>query len=217
MTELVYQKNEEAITDSVSVADHFNKRHAHVLEKIEQILQDDSAENSAQCFKKTYYKDASGKRNPKYLMNRDGFTFLVMGFTGKKANKWKWDYIHAFNTMEKIIREKSTASWIENRKEGKLTRREETDVIQKFVEYAKKQGSTHASMYYTNYSDLANKTVGITNREEATTKQLRDLAFVEEAIMRIVSAGIENGKEYKQIYADCKKNIGVIKQSALLG
>lgn len=217
MNELVYQKNEEAMTDSLSVAEHFYKKHKVVIRKIENLLENDSAQNCAQCFKKTYYKDASGKCNTKYLMNRDGFTFLVMGFTGQKANQWKWDYIHAFNTMEKIIHEKSTAAWIESRKDSKLTRKHETDAIKAFVTYAKEHGSRHADMYYKHYSELANNTVGIKSREEATTKQLRDLAFIEEAITRIVSAGIENGKEYKQIYADCKKNIGVIKQSALLG
>jgi Rha family phage regulatory protein len=219
MNELVYLKNEEAMTDSLSVAEMFKKNHSKVIRSIENLAGGIAKNGDTQhMFVKSWYKHPqNGERYTKYLMNRDGFSLLVMGFTGKKALEWKLKYIHAFNTMEKIIHEKSTASWIENRKEGKLTRREETDVIQKFVEYAKKQGSTHASMYYTNYSDLANKTVGITNRKEATTKQLRDLAFVEEAIMRIVSAGIENGKEYKQIYADCKKNIGVIKQSALLG
>jgi hypothetical protein len=43
------------------------------------------------------------KNNIKYLMNRDGFSFLVMGFTGQKANQWKWDYIKAFNTMEEVF------------------------------------------------------------------------------------------------------------------
>ena len=41
--------------------------------------------------------------NPMYYINRDGFVFLVMGFTGRKANEWKWKYIEAFNQMEKYI------------------------------------------------------------------------------------------------------------------
>ena len=76
-----------------------------------------------------------------YIMNRDGFTFLVMGFTGKEAMEWKWQYIKAFNQMENIIHEKSTQTWIETRAAGKLTRKAETDTIHKLVEYAKEQGS----------------------------------------------------------------------------
>lgn len=217
MNELVYLKNEEAMTDSLSVAEHFNKRHTHVLEKIEQIIREDSAKNSAQCFKKTYYKDASGKRNPKYLMNRDGFTFLVMGFTGKKANQWKWDYIHAFNSMEQIIREKSTADWIETRKHGKLTRKAETDTIQRLVEYAKEQGSEHSEMLYMTYIKLANKMAGIKNRDEATVHQLNILSMDESIILHIIDMGIITGKHYKEIYKECKSRLEMINQLAYLG
>ena len=98
MTELINIKNDEAVTTSLKVAEAFGKRHAHVLEKIEQI-KNDSAENWAQCFKPSKYKDASGKSNLMYYINRDGFAFLVMGFTGKTANEWKWkctDTVHSF-------------------------------------------------------------------------------------------------------------------------
>ena len=219
MNELVYLKNEEAMTDSLSVAEMFKKNHSKVIRSIENLAGGIAKNGDTQhMFVKSWYKHPqNGERYTKYLMNRDGFSLLVMGFTGKKALEWKLKYIHAFNTMEKIIHEKSTAAWIESRKDGKLTRKQETDAIKAFVTYAKEHGSRRADTYYKHYSELANNTVGIKSREEATTKQLRDLTFIEEAITRIVSAGIENGKEYKQIYADCKKNIGVIKQSALLG
>lgn len=102
MNELINIKNDEAVTTSLRIAEVFGKQHKHVLDKIGQIL-NDSAENSAQCFKPSKYKDASGKMNPMYYINRDGFVFLVMGFTGRKANEWKWKYIEAFNQMEKYI------------------------------------------------------------------------------------------------------------------
>lgn len=109
MEELINIKDEEAVTTSLRVAEIFGKEHAKVLRKIEQILTEakngasDSAEKSAQCFRKSKYRDQSGKQNTMYYMNRDGFTFLVMGFTGKKANDWKWKYIEAFNQMESYI------------------------------------------------------------------------------------------------------------------
>lgn len=217
MNELVYLKDEEAMTDSLSVAEHFRKRHTHVLDKIEQIIKEDSAENSAQCFKKTYYKDSSGKRNPKYLMNRDGFTFLVMGFTGKKANQWKWDYIHAFNSMEQVIREKSTSDWIATRKHGKLTRKTETDTIKRLVEYAKEQGSEHSEKLYMTYSKLANKMAGIKNRDEATVNQLNLLSMDESVILHTIDMGIIAGKHYKEIYKECKSRLEMINQLAYIG
>lgn len=216
MKDLVYLRHDEAMTDSLSVAEHFNKRHTHVLEKIEKIIENDSAENSAQCFKKTFYVDSSGKRNPKYLMNRDGFVFLVMGFTGKKADEWKWSYIHAFNEMEQVIREKSTQAWVETRQYGKLTRKAETDTIQKLVEYAKSQGSEHADMLYMTYSKLANKMAGITNRDAATVQQLNDLSLMENIILHIIDLGIMTNKHYKTIYQDCKGRLETIKDLAFL-
>lgn len=81
MNELVYLKNDEAVCSSLQVAEKFGKRHTHVIERIEKIIENDSTENSAQCFKASIYKDSTGKSNKMYVMNRDGFTFLVMGFT----------------------------------------------------------------------------------------------------------------------------------------
>ena len=216
MNELVYLKKDEAMTDSLTVADSFGKLHKDVLEKIEKIISD-SAENSAQCFKLSHYKDASGKMNKRYLMNRDGFTFLVMGFTGKKADKWKWEYIHAFNSMESIIREKSTQTWIETRQAGKLTRKAETDTIKRLVEYAKEQGSTHADMLYVTYTKLANHMAGIQKREQATVMQLNNLSLMEHIILHIVDTGIVTGKHYKEIYKDCKSRLQTVTELAYIG
>lgn len=210
MNELVYLKNDQALTDSLTVAEMFEKRHDHVLVKIEKILTD-SPENSGQCFLKTKYKDASGKWNTKYLMNRDGFTFLAMGFTGKKADEWKWKYINAFNAMEKVIMEKQTNIWLETRQQGKLIRKTETDVIQKLVEYAKAQGSQHADMLYVTYTKLANKMAGITKRDSATTAQLNDLSTMERLIANVVLDGIENGVHYKEIYQNSKNRLETVK------
>lgn len=217
MEELVFIRQESAVTDSLVVAESFGKRHKNVIQKIEQIMQDDnSAQNSAQCFKKTFYKDSSGKRNPKYLMNRDGFTFLVMGFTGKKANEWKWKYINAFNQMESFIKEKSTEAWLETRKQGVITRRAETDTIQKLVIYAKEQGSTHSDMLYLTYTKLANKIVGIKKRDSATTSQLNNLSLAEHIILNVIETDIVLNKHYKDIYQDCKKRLEQFKDIAYL-
>lgn len=210
MNEIVYLKNDQALTDSLTVAEMFEKRHDHVLVKIEKILTD-SPENSGQCFFKTKYKDASGKWNTKYLMNRDGFTFLAMGFTGKKADEWKWKYINAFNAMEKIITEKQTSIWIEMRQSGKLIRQQETDVLQKLVEYAKEQGSENSKMLYMTYTKLANKMAGITSRDTATSTQLNDLSTMERLIAKVVLDEMEEGKHYKEIYKDCKQRLETVK------
>ena len=88
MNDLVYLRNDEAVCDSLLVAEKFQKRHADVIRAIENLKENDSTQNCVKCFRETSYKDDTGKQNKMYLMNRDGFTFLVMGFTGKKANEW---------------------------------------------------------------------------------------------------------------------------------
>lgn len=216
MNELVYLNNNEAVCDSLLVAEKFGKRHADVIEKIEKIMSEDSTENSVQCFIPSFYKDGTGKNNKMYLMNRDGFTFLVMGFTGKKANEWKWNYINAFNSMEAILRERSTEAWIETRQQGKLTRKSETDIIQKLIEYAEGQGSEHADMLYMTYSKLANKMAGIKKRDEATVTQLNNLSLIENIILNCIQNGITMEKHYKVIYQDCKRRLEAFKDIAYL-
>ena len=105
-----------------------------------------------------------------YFINRDGFTFLVMGFTGKKANEWKWQYIKAFNQMENFIREKSTQVWVETRKAGKLTRKAETDTIQKLVEYAKVQGSSQGQSSSSFGSNTTAKPQTVSNGQAVVQK-----------------------------------------------
>ena len=61
-------------------------------------------------------------------MNRDGFSLLVMGFTGKETLEWKLKYIDAFNKMEAFIQERRFSEWLLTRKQGKLIRRCETDM-----------------------------------------------------------------------------------------
>lgn len=210
MEELVFLRNEQALTDSLTVADMFKKRHDIVLRAIENKIENDSTQNCGRCFFISKYKDAKGEWRKKYLMNRDGFTFIAMGFTGKEADAWKWKYIDAFNAMEKIITEKQTAVWLETRQQGKLIRRDETNVIQKLVEYARKQGSTHAEMLYMTYSKLANKMAGITNRDQASILQLNDLTTMERIIAKVVIDGMEQGIHYKDIYQQSKERLETV-------
>lgn len=102
MSELVTLYKNQLVTDSRQVAEHFGKQHKHVIEAVENI----KAENSAltQMFYETSYTAGTGKHYKMYLMNRDGFSLLVMGFTGKAALKWKLKFLEAFNAMEKAIK-----------------------------------------------------------------------------------------------------------------
>ena len=100
---LVSINNNQVVVSSRQVAENFGKDHKHVLEGVRTIL---AAENSATKFFHESTFENRGKQYPEYLMNRDGFSLLVMGFTGEKALEWKVKYINAFNAMEQELRNK---------------------------------------------------------------------------------------------------------------
>lgn len=95
------------MVSSREVSERFGKRHADVLESIENI----TTENSVLMdlyFIPSSYKAGTGKNYKEYLMTRDGFTLLAMGFTGQEALKWKLKYIEAFNKMEQQLKASMT-------------------------------------------------------------------------------------------------------------
>lgn len=101
MTELVIMRNKSAVTTSLVVAEVFGKEHKHVLESIKNL----TVENSAvrKMFAEGVYKNERNREYPMYYMNRDGFSLLVMGYTGKEALKFKLSFIDQYNRMEEYI------------------------------------------------------------------------------------------------------------------
>lgn len=104
MSNLVIMKEQQAVTTSLQVAESFEKNHRDVLAAIDD-LKEGVAENYADLFYDDTYIHPQNKQSYRIIfMNRDGFTLLAMGFTGKKALEFKLQYINAFNAMEKHIK-----------------------------------------------------------------------------------------------------------------
>lgn len=117
MNELVKIKNNQVVVSSRQVAEKFGKLHKDVLENIRQILVAEFS--AAKFFQETTFENR-GKQYPEYLMNRDGFSLLVMGFTGKDALHWKMKYIAAFNEMEAKLNGKPISLLKEKEIEARL-------------------------------------------------------------------------------------------------
>ena len=100
--------NGRVVTTSLAVANYFTKRHERVLDRIRNL--ECSAEFTEHNFVLSEYTDASGRKLPCYQITRDGFAFLAMGFTGKRAARFKEAYINAFNQMEKQLSNPSVLS-----------------------------------------------------------------------------------------------------------
>jgi len=137
------------ITTSRLISTEFSKRHGDVIRKIESLIKDDSAEFFTE--RKTAssdYTDDSGKSNKEYSLNRDQFMFVVMGFTGSKANVMKTQFIKAFNLMEHELIIRSDTRLI-----GKTVRHSLTDSIKSKLD----ENTAHKKYAYSNYTKLIYK------------------------------------------------------------
>ena len=103
MKDLITINNDgQPVASSRDIAEHFEKEHRNVLRDIDDLRKD--VLNFEQMFFSVEIPDSYGRPQRAYLMNRDGFSLLVMGFTGKSALEWKLKYIDAFNRMEAQIK-----------------------------------------------------------------------------------------------------------------
>lgn len=142
-------KEEVTVVTSLDVAETFGKEHYHVIEDIREIASKISTPEFSGLFYETEYKASNGKKNPMYYMNRDGFTLLVMGYTGEKAMQFKMAYIKQFNAMEKALIGK-----VKEREKGIAVRQALTNAIKESGENERMHG--HA---YSTYTDLIYKVV----------------------------------------------------------
>jgi len=215
MNELVYLKKDDAFTDSLIISTGTNVEHRKikaVIKKHEKKLKE-FGKLSAPC----RAESTGGRPEEYYPLNEAQATFLItlLKNTDIVVN-FKAELVKEFIKMRRFIAEKQTTAWIETRQQGKLTRKAETDVIKKLVEYAKEQGSTHPDMLYMTYSKLANKYAGINKRDNATVMQLNNLSLMEHIILNVVQNGIATEMHYKDIYKASKTRLESMKDIAFL-
>lgn len=221
--ELVTIERGTPVTTSLKVAGMFGKDHSKIIRSIEKLAA--SPEVPQATFGLSEYVDESGKTNKLYYMNRDGFSLLVMGFTGNKALKFKVAYIQAFNAMERFILEskanRQAQGWIQARSEGITARKGETDIIASFITYAIGQGSKSAHWYYKHVTDATYKALFLietkhpTLRPLLTIDQLGNLMTAERMIQRKIKEYMDKGVHYKQIFQNLKSDL--LAYSALVG
>lgn len=225
-------KEEVIVTSSLDVAETFGKEHKEVIYAIEGrksvtdrtngietknrgILEDllqSGVPHLEKYFVLSEYIGENGKKYKQYFMTRDGFTLLVMGFSGEKAMKFKVAYINQFNNMEKLLQEKFV-----ERQKGITVRHIVTDMIKQSKENERMHG--HAYSLYTDmiYKCLFGKTAK-QFREEfgiGKTDSLRDY-FTPEDLRAVnskemlVSSLIDCGWGYDQIKEFLEQNIKMI-------
>lgn len=100
----ILNKNGQLVVTSRQIAEDFEKEHNDTKKRIRELVKD-MGEISHNYFILSDYTDSMNRKQEEYLLTRDGFSLLVMGFTGPKALEWKLKYIESFNKMEKVIKE----------------------------------------------------------------------------------------------------------------
>jgi Rha family phage regulatory protein len=205
LVEIVGKRYEEKlITTSLKVAEVFEKEHKNVLQSIENLVADNSA---AKFFRLTTYKNR-GKEYPMYEMDRDGFSLLVMGFTGEKALQWKIKYIEAFNKMESELKRLYTErqQWQIERDKGVVIRHILTDTIK--MKITESPNKRFAYPNYTNliYRNLFGKTAkelesdyGVKAKENLRDFFTGDDLAKVQSMEMLVSSLINCGWGYQQI------------------
>ena len=106
---MITERDGIPVTTSRAVAEQFGKNHKEVLRAIETTITQLKETEEGRTFNERNFapislRDAKNREKPAYLLTRDGFTLLAMGFTGAKAMQFKIAYINAFNRMERLIR-----------------------------------------------------------------------------------------------------------------
>ncbi|MDQ4709370.1 phage regulatory protein/antirepressor Ant [Bacillus subtilis] len=186
MNQLVFIEGNQAVTDSLTVAEVFGKRHADVIKSVETLnCSKDFAERN---FSLSEYQDSTGRSLKKYLIKRDGLTFLVFGYTGAKAALFKEKYIAEFNRMEAELEKMTQPSymiedpvsrakrWISEQEERQYL--EQTLKIQEpLVNFAQSCMASERSMLVRELAKLACKN-GIVIGEKRLFQKLREWKMI---------------------------------------
>lgn len=220
MSKLVELKKGEICTTSLKFAEEFCINHTHVLEKIRKLtIEYPMVKN--QFIEDTFTND----RNRDYTffwMTRDGYLTLIMntGARGKSVKllfEKKQLFIQAFNEMEKLILKKQTnennLEWKKTREQGKNIRLELTDQIKDFVDYATKQGSKNANMYYSNITKMQYKALDLLQQKSPKIRdtldllELNQLLLAENIAKKTIKKCMVEQMHYKEIYLLTKQAV----------
>ena len=187
------------VVSSRRVADDFKKRHSDVIEKIQQLIK---AEKSVMSmFIESSYKAGTGKNYKEYLLTRDGFSLLVMGFNGREALEWKLKYIEAFNAMERKLKEISKPDsymiddpierakrWIEEREQYNKV----TAELEEQNSFVNKISESNGSMLVREVAKLASKG-NIIIGEKALWNKLREWGYISKKSTEPMQSAINAG------------------------
>ena len=160
------------------------------------------------------------RKYKKFLLTQRGFTTLLLEISTPKNEEAKRKlfvkrqlFIDAFELMQEMLLRQQNEEWITLREQGKLIRKDETDAIKEFIEYAKSQGSTKAKWYYKHFTNATYKALKLLQNEQKDVRELLDtfqlhqLAIAEHKVAYWISEEIQEGTYYKDIFKNVKEKL----------
>lgn len=206
-------KKGNILVSSRVIANGLGKEHKHLLRDIDVIIKrlennkDFNKDQIWTLFIASEYKGKNGKMNREILMTKQGFLLYVFNIQGYDI--FKLQYINEFDRLQDLLREKQSEEWLKTRKQGKLVRRGETDVIQQLIQYAINLGCKNTKFFYSNYTRMVNKFngIGTGQREFADWITLNKIAQSEDIVQKEILKGMEQGLHYSVIYERCKEKV----------
>lgn len=201
-----------AVTSSLTISEGFEKEHKNVIRDIENLLGGELKSELSSMFIKDTYFTCQNKPMKQYLITRDGYALLAMGFTGKKAIAFKLKYIKAFNMMEDEIKKHQLS-----RMDSKESFKGVNDALKEL------HGDSIKPFIYTNEVKMLNKIVlgmdansykllhGIEGniRDHLEVTQLENFALLERYDESLIKAGLG----YKERKLKCEEYFDLINQT----
>lgn len=225
MVNLIELVKGEPRTNSDLFSKEFGLVHKNVLQRIDSFMAEISAVRFSEMFCE-YERLVRGRHFKTYHMNRDGYMFLVMNISTKKASEKKLAFIDAFNEMEKRILSLSNNSndneWLKVRSQSKALRLQQTDVIKDFVDYATNQGSKSAKFYYKHVTNATYKALGLIQhkkpklRDTLDCMELSQLMVAENVAKQSIKKHMGNDEHYKDIFLLVKQDLIAYAEASMI-
>lgn len=214
MGDLIILENNQPVTTTLIVAEGMEVKHNAIL-KLVRKYEDEFQDIKTFRFR---IQKSGGRPTTFCYLDEEQTAFLITLMRNSDIvvtfkRKLTKEFFKLKKQLSEILLRQKNEAWLEKREQGKLSRREETDIIKEFVEYATKQGSSKAQFYYSNISKMENKALFFLEqkfknvRDFLSGQQLQIVAVADIAIAQALRTGMDAGLHYKEIYELAKQRM----------
>jgi len=216
--QLVQIHKDEPVTTTLIIADGMKIKHRAIMELVNKYKSE--LKEFGLFTVETLKIDRTKKGRPvKFAWVNEGqATFLVTLMKNSEIvvsfkKTLSLEFIKQRKILAQLLSQKQNQEWIENREQGKIARKESTDTMQRFVEYAKSQGSEHSEKYYVHFTKMENKALFVVEqkfpnlRDVLNGQQLNILQTADIAVAKAIQDGMDKKLHYTDIYQLAKERI----------